>query len=153
MIEERRSGVDLTASGSHRFRCFTPADTSRIWNALTDGEQTRRYLHGLAAESSWCVGAPIQFRAPLPRDGHTALVGGVLCAQPGRRLSYFLQSGPDDPSTYLTWHLGACPGGSIVRLQVDRAECADSEEEAEHTWLPVLASLQALLARDGTTQP
>ncbi len=37
------------------------------------------------------------------------LVGRVLCAQPYRRLSYFLRSGPEDPSTYLTWQLGPVP--------------------------------------------
>jgi hypothetical protein len=78
------------------------------------------------------------------------LVGGVLCSQPDRRLSYFLKSGPEDPSTYLTWLLDPCPGGSIVHLQVDRAEWADTEQEAESIWLPVLASLQALLSRDET---
>jgi hypothetical protein len=81
------------------------------------------------------------------------LGGTVLCAQPYRRLSYFLRSGREDPSTYLTWQMSSCPGGSIVHLQVDRAECADTEEEAENTWLPVLASIQALLARDETSQP
>lgn len=81
------------------------------------------------------------------------LVGGVLCSQVDRRLSYFLKSGPEDPSTYLTWTLNSCPGGSIVHLQVDRAECADTEGDAEITWLPVLASLQALLSRDETSRP
>src|SRR5450756_308134 len=144
--------MNHTSSGSHRFRCFTPADPSRIWNALTDGDQTRRYLHGLSVDSSWCAGAPIQFRASLQVDSQSMLVGSVLCAQPYRRLSYFLRSGRDDPSTYLTWQMSPCPGGSIVHLQVDRAECADTEVEAENTWLPVLASIQALLARDETSQ-
>ena len=40
-----------------------------------------------------------------------------------------------------------------MRLQVDRAESADDEEEAEHTWLPVLASMQVLLAPDGSSRP
>jgi hypothetical protein len=77
----------------------------------------------------------------------------VLCAQPGHRLSYFLRSGQEDPSTYLTWELVPCPGGTTVRLQVDRAECADTEEEAENTWLPVLSSLQTLLARYESSRP
>ena len=81
------------------------------------------------------------------------LVGRVLCAQPDHRLSYFLRSGQEDPSTYLTWELVPCPGGTTVRLQVDRAECADTEEEAENTWLPVLSSLQALLSRYESSRP
>jgi len=32
-------------------------------------------------------------------------------------------------------------------------EYADSDEEAESTWLPILASLQALLASEDATRP
>lgn len=81
------------------------------------------------------------------------LEGRVLYAQPYRRLSYLLRSGPKDPSTFLTWELRSCPGGSTVHLQVDRAEWADTDEEAENTWLPVLAALQSLLSGDGVPRP
>jgi hypothetical protein len=81
------------------------------------------------------------------------LVGRVLCAQPHRRLSFFLRSGPEDPSTYLTWQLRACPGGSTVYIQIDHAEYPDTDEEAEDTWLPVLAALQSLLSGDETLRP
>jgi uncharacterized protein YndB with AHSA1/START domain len=136
-------------SGTYRFQCFTPVDPSKVWVALTDGQGTCRFLHGLVAESSWCADAPIHFRAaPVQAEGRSSLAGRVLCAQPHRRLSYYLRSGAEDPSTYVTWQLRPCPGGSIVHLQVDQAECADTEEEAENTWLPVLAALQSLLSRD-----
>ena len=146
--------MDLMSSGTHRFRCFAPVDPSRVWIALTDGQETGRYLHGLVADSSWCAGAPIHFRGAPPRaDGQSTLTGRVLCAQAHRQLSYFLRSGPKDPSTYLTWQIRSCPGGSTVYLQVDQAECADTEEEAENTWLPVLAALQALFSRDEPSGP
>ena len=141
--------MNLMSSGTHRFRCFTPVETSSVWIALTDGQRTGSYLHGLVADSSWCVDAPIHFRAaPLQPDSQSILAGRVLCALPYRRLSYFLRSGPEDPCTYLTWQLRSCPGGSTVHLQLDRSECADTEEEAENTWLPVFAALQTLLSRD-----
>jgi len=137
------------ASRTHSFRCFVPVDTSRVWATLTDGQATGRYLHGLVADSSWRADAPIQFRAPpLQPERRSMLSGRVLCALPDRRLSYFLRSGPADPCTYLTWHLRPCPGGSAIHLQVDQPECADTAEEAEDTWLPVLAALQTLLSRD-----
>ena len=136
-------------SGTHRFRCFTPADPSRVWAVLTDGQEARGYFHGLVADSSWCVDAPIRFRAAPSRPGsHSTLTGRVLCVQPYCRLSYFLRSGPKDPPIYLTWQLRSCPGGSTVQLQVDQVECAETDEEAENTWLPLLAGLQTLLSRD-----
>ena len=41
----------------------------------------------------------------------------------------------------------------MVHLQVDRAECADTEEEAENTWLPVLAALQSRFTQDKPSRP
>ena len=77
------------SSGTHRFRCFTPVDTSRVWIALTDGQATGRFHHGLVADSSWCTDAPIHFWAPpVERQGQSELTGRVLCALPCRRLSY-----------------------------------------------------------------
>jgi uncharacterized protein YndB with AHSA1/START domain len=146
--------MNLRSGGTHRFRCFTAASPSRVWTALADGKETARYLHGLVAESSWCPDAPIHFLTdPVQPEDQSMLVGRVLCAQPHRRLSYFLRSGPEDPATYLTWQLRSCPGGSTVHLQIDQAECPDTDEEAENTWLPVLAALQSLLAGDRRPQP
>ena len=140
--------------GTHRFRCFTPADQAKIWAALTDGQETGRYLHGLFAHSSWLADAPIHFRTTLSQAaGHTLLTGRVLHVQPFCRLSYLLQSGPKDPPVYLTWQIRSCPGGSTVQLQIDEVEFADTDEEAENTWLPVLAALQNLLAQDETAPP
>ena len=92
--------MNLRSSGTHHFRSLIPVDPSRVWTALTDGQETGRYLHGLAAESSWCRDAPIQFRvAGIQPECPSVLVGRVLCAQPSRRLSYLLRSVTQDPST------------------------------------------------------
>lgn len=49
---------------------------------------------------------------------------------------------------------GPVPGGSTIWLQIDETEFADTDEEAENTWLPVLAALQELLAQAlGQTPP
>ena len=77
----------------------------------------------------------------------------MLHVQPPCRLSYLLQTGPEDPPVYLTWQVRSCPGGSTVQLRVDETEGADSDEEAENIWLPVLAALQALLPRDEPLLP
>jgi hypothetical protein len=48
---------------------------------------------------------------------------------------------------------GPVPGGSTIWLQIDETEFADTDEEAENTWLPVLAALQELLAASTRTNP
>jgi hypothetical protein len=121
------------------------------------GDLTRRYLHGLAAHSTWSPGAPLTLRpgsgpagppsaGPPSAGPHAAgqLTGQVLRADPPRQLSYLLQSGPHDPPTFLTWQLRATPCGTTLRLQIDEIE-GSSDDDAEDTWLPVLAALRALL--------
>jgi hypothetical protein len=46
---------------------------------------------------------------------------------------------------YLTWLIRPGPGGCTIRLQIDEIDAADSRDDAEDIWLPVLAALQDLL--------
>jgi uncharacterized protein YndB with AHSA1/START domain len=152
---------------SHQFALSTVADPAAVWSALTHGDLTRRYLNGLAAYSTWTPGAPLTFRSggetagPLTAGQPTAgpltagpLTGQVLRAEPPRQLSYLLQSGPQDPPTFLSWRLRATAGGTTLRLQIDEFD-GSSDDEAEDTWLPILAALRTLLdpVRSGPGQP
>ena len=126
----------------HRFSCFTRADPTRVWSALTEASEIGTYLYGLAAYSTWQADAPIHLETA---DG-CSLTGQVLHAQAPSRLSYTLQSGPHDPAVYLTWHIRASVAGSAITLQVDELDASPDDEEAEDIWLPVLAALQEALA-------
>jgi uncharacterized protein YndB with AHSA1/START domain len=140
--------------GTQSFQCFTAAGPARVWAALTGAQETSRYLHGLGAHSSWQADAAILFRTnQSPTATDSSLIGRVLHVTPLCQLSYSVQSGPEDPPVYLTWQIRPCQGGSAIRLQIDEMEYADSDEEAENTWLPILASLQALLASEEAARP
>jgi uncharacterized protein YndB with AHSA1/START domain len=131
-------GVTFAA---HTFAAWTRADPEVVWTALTDPGQTPEFLYGLAADSTWIPGAPIGFRC-----GEDVQVSGrVLCVRRNERLSYVLQSTPADPPVYLTWMIRPGPGGCTIRLQIDEIDTADSREEAEDIWLPVLEALQQLV--------
>jgi uncharacterized protein YndB with AHSA1/START domain len=138
----QRDRVPRTIGGHQQFTCSTAACPEAVWAALTDPEQTKAFLYGLAAHSSWQVDAAIEFR----HEQHT-LRGQVMRADRPCRLSYFLAAGPEDPPTYVTWQIRSSPAGSTIRLQVDETDAADTVEEAEDTWLPVLAALQRHLER------
>ncbi len=127
---------------SHQFAFTTIAEPATVWTALTDGDLTRRYLNGLAAHSTWSPGALLTLRS----GGGPArqLTGQVLRVEPPRRLSYLLRSGPHDPPTFLTWQLRTTPRGTSLRLQIDEME-GSSDDDAEDTWLPVLAAFHTLL--------
>jgi uncharacterized protein YndB with AHSA1/START domain len=129
------------ACAGHVFAAHVRGDPGLVWAALTDPGQTAAYLYGLAAHSTWVPGDPIEFRL----GGRPEAIGRVLRAQCHERLSYLLQAGPGDPPAYLTWLLRPAPGGCMVRLEIDQVEHADSPQDAEDVWLPVLAALQLLV--------
>ena len=134
------------ACAGHVFAAYVRADPGLVWAALIDPAQTAAYLYGLAAHSTWVPGDPIEFRLA----DRVGAIGCVLRAQCHERLSYLLQAGPGDPPVYLTWLLRPAPGGCVVRLEIDEPEIdepgtADSPQDAEDVWLPVLAALQRLV--------
>lgn len=129
---------DGLGGGTATFACFTPADREKVWATLTDAGRTGAFLYGLAAHSSWEPGAPVALR----HGGSTRLTGHVLCAHRLERLSFVLQAEPGDPPVYLTWLIRPTRGGCTIRLQIDEVDAADCAEEAEDTWLPILAALQ-----------
>ena len=126
---------------AHTFAAWTRAEPEVVWTALTDPGQTPEFLYGLAADSTWVPGVPLHFR----HGGDVQVSGRVLCVQRNERLSYVLQSAPADPPVYLTWMIRPGPGGCTIRLQIDEIDTADSLQEAEDIWLPVLEALQRLV--------
>lgn len=138
--ESSRSPRDVAGAG-HVFTAHVRADPGLVWTALTDPDQSGAYLYGMAAHSTWIPDARIEFRL----DDRVELIGTVIHARCQERLSYLLQSGPDDPAVYLTWLLRPAPGGCAVRLEIDEVDAADSQNDAEDVWLPVLAALQLLV--------
>jgi uncharacterized protein YndB with AHSA1/START domain len=139
-IEPGRPPRGVACAG-HVFAAHVRADPGLVWTALTDPGQTATYLYGLAAHSTWVPGDPIEFRL----GGRAAAIGQVMHACCQERLSYLLQAGPGDPPVYLTWLLRPAPGGCTVRLEIDQVDHADSPQDAEDVWLPVLAGLQFLV--------
>jgi hypothetical protein len=141
--------MDGSSNAAHSFQFFTPAGRARIWACLTDGRETAIYFHGLSVESTWVPDDPIVFRSPsADRDSCGGLSGQVVCVQHQCRLSYLLHSGEHDPSTYLTWQIRSCQGGSVVQLQVDEVDSPEGDEGAADIWLPILAGLQTTLVQD-----
>jgi uncharacterized protein YndB with AHSA1/START domain len=126
---------------AHTFAAHVRTSPEFVWKALTDPDMTAAFLYGLAAHSTWMAGAAIGFC----RGGRVELTGRVLHARCHERLSYVLQSGPDDPPVYLTWLIRPAPGGCTIRLEIDEVGHAGSREDAEDVWLPVLAALQRLV--------
>src|SRR3954471_9255355 len=67
----------------HVYSVYIQASPERVWQAITDGDETVRYYYGTRVQSSWAPEAPLVYLYP---DGTTAADGRVLTVDPPRRL-------------------------------------------------------------------
>lgn len=102
---------------AHVYQVFIRATPERVWEAITDGELTRRYYFGSRAESDWQPGSPYAYRAP---DGGSLVEGEVLEAEPPRRLVTSFRprwgSETDGATTTVRWEIE--PLGSVCKVTV-----------------------------------
>ncbi len=67
----------------HVYAIYLNASPERIWQAITDGDETVRYYYGTRVISDWSVGSHIRYDYP---DGSVAADGEVLAIDPPTRL-------------------------------------------------------------------
>jgi uncharacterized protein YndB with AHSA1/START domain len=122
----------------------------RVWQALTDPEQIRRYMFGSQVETDWQPGHPIVWRGEY-QGRRFEDRGRVLEVHPLRRLkvTHFspLSGKPDLPANYhtVTYDLELRDGHTHVSLSQDNN--AD-EAEVEHStanWQQMLDGLKAMV--------
>jgi uncharacterized protein YndB with AHSA1/START domain len=120
----------------------------KLWQALTDGEFTRRYWGGRRIHSDWIVGSPVQH---LRKDGGIDWLGEVLKSERPRVLSYTFhmqiseQHRGDRPSR-VTFELQ--PMGSVVKLILTHEELDSGSmtfQTTRHGWPAIMSSLKSLL--------
>jgi uncharacterized protein YndB with AHSA1/START domain/DNA-binding transcriptional ArsR family regulator len=68
----------------HIYAIQIKASPDRVWQAITDGDETVRYYYGTRVDSSWEPGAPLRYTYP---DGSLAADGRVLEVDPPSRLT------------------------------------------------------------------
>lgn len=127
----------------HVFEVYVRATPEQIWQALTDPAMTRRYYHATSVDSDWQVGSAINYLI----DGHSALQGEIVEADPPRRLVHsFTFPGNDDPPSRATWEIIPAGESCLVRLTHDGFT---SETETYRSvgsgWPVVLSGLKTLL--------
>ena len=134
----------------------------RLWEALTDGDLTRRYWSGRRLESTWVPGSPIRIY-----DGSSDAIthhGVVLVADEPTRLSYTFRQVPEgedglaDPqeadAARVSVDLEPVSGGGMrFRLVHDRLPTPSDVDAVSADWAPILTNLQALLENDNAQYP
>jgi uncharacterized protein YndB with AHSA1/START domain len=127
---------------------YIHATPERVWQALTDGDFTRRYWGGRRITSDWQPGSPV---AHVREDGGSDWQGDVIEAQPPFRLSYTFHMSistahHDEAPSRVTFDLE--PMGDVVMLTLTHREFSPDSATYETTrqgWPAILSSLKSLL--------
>ena len=134
------------------------APASKVWDALVNPEQTKKYMFGCETVSEWKVGAPLLWKGMYEGKEMIFVKGDILDIVPLRRLVYTTidpNSNIDDKSeNYLavTYELKEENGRTHFTVtQGDYATVADGEKRYKDSynngegWNPILREIKKLV--------
>ena len=118
----------------------------RLWRAITDPEQTRKYFYGALSKSDWTVGARWTSESP---EGEVYLEGEILEIDPPRRLVHTLHvvqeptAAAEAPSR-VEWEIA--PVGDRCRLtMIHTGRGPATMDYTSGGWETILGGLKELL--------
>jgi len=134
------------------------ASASKVWNALTNPEQTQQYMFGCAALSDWKAGSPLLWQAHDEGKDVVFVKGSIVSIEPHKQLSYTTfdphSAIEDIPQNYLTVTYQLTEDNSITTLKVTQGNYATvAEGERRYTeaynggegWNPILVEIKKLV--------
>ena len=129
------------------------ASPDAVWQALTDPEMVRQYMHGTNMETDWQVGSSITWKGEW--QGRTYEdKGSVLEVKPIQLLKvthWSPMTGTEDtPDNYhtVTYELSGQEGTTLLTVKQDNnASQEEADKMAENNWGPVLQGLKASVER------
>jgi len=134
------------------------APAARVWDALVNPEQTKKYMFGCETVSDWKIGSPLLWRGNYEGNEMVFVKGHIVELQPEKLLAYTVidpnnAEVPDIPENYLTvtYQLNEADGQTELRVsQGDYATVADGENRYHHTleeggWQSILDSLKEMV--------
>ena len=138
------------------------ASADKVWDALTNPAQTKKYMFGCEALSDWKVGSPLLWKGNFNGVELVAVKGSILKIQPGKYLAYTTidpnnPSMPDLPENYLTVTYDLSEEGGqtlLTATQGDYSTVADGDSRYKHTvdgggWDPILVEIKKILEAEG----
>ena len=139
-------GTAPVAAGTAVFEVFIKTTPERLWDAITDPEQRRKYSFGVETRSDWTPGS--DYTASVP-SGVDIAAGRNLEVDPPRLLVQTFDALWSDAvkaqgTTRVTWEIQ--PVGTSCRLTVTHDQLpADANAELYGGWPMILSGLKTLL--------
>ncbi len=112
------------------------APTSKVWDVLTNPQETKKYMYGCETVSDWKVGSPLLWKGVWEGREMVAVKGSIKQIEPGKFLAYTTidpnnAAMPDMPENYLTVTYGLTENNGQTHLEVtqgDYTKVADGEK-------------------------
>ena len=133
------------------------ADAAKVWDVLTNPEQTKKYMFGCQTVSDWKQGSPLLWQGTYEEKEMVFVKGYILEIVSNRLLKYSVidpnASYPDIPENYLSveYRLEKQNGSTVLTVIQDGFEDAaegrkrfeDSYNNGEG-WNPILAQIKKI---------
>jgi len=126
------------------------AEPSKVWDALTNPEKTRKYFFHCAVFSDWKVGSPITFKGKMFFILNIEMTGRILQMVPEKLLQYNLKNGSDKSgsTSTVTDKLSYVNGETILSITDDVGNGEGAEKRykrSEKGWTNILTGLKKLV--------
>ena len=129
------------------------ASRDAVWDALTNPEKVKQYMHGTQMSTDWKKGSPIVWRGEWKGRPYEDK-GTVLAVEPKKllRCTHWSPMGgsEDKPENYhtVTYELSGDGGQTTLTLTQDNnATAEEAEKMANDNWGPVLNALKATVEK------
>lgn len=138
------------------------ANSAKVWDALTNPEQTKKYMFGCETVSDWNPGSPLLWKGSYEGNEMVFVKGNIIEIDPGKFLSYTTidpnnPSIADIPENYLTvtYSLKEKRGHTVLTVtQGDYSTVAEGEKRYKEAfnhgegWNPILVEIKKLIERE-----
>ncbi len=134
------------------------ATADEVWDALTNPEQTKKYMFGCITISDWKPGSPLLWQYHYEGKDVVAVKGNIVSIEPGKFLAYTVfdpqSTMPDVPENYLTvtYSLKEDNGSTLLSVtQGNYATVADGQRRYNESynngegWMPILTAIKNLI--------
>lgn len=126
------------------------APIAKVWNALIDPEQIKKYLFGTDTICDWKVGSTIKFTGVWDGKPYED-VGTILTIEPEKLLKYNYWSNfsgkPDvlEDRLIITYLLMEIDGGTKFTLTQENCPTEEARDHSASNWNMVLNSMKEML--------
>ncbi|MEJ0029637.1 MAG: SRPBCC domain-containing protein [Bacteroidota bacterium] len=126
------------------------ASREKVWEALTDPEQVKKYFFGTNVETTYKKGSPIKFTGEWDGKKYEDK-GTILDIEKGKLLKYSYFSSwsgkPDAPENYhnVTYTLNDRAGSTEFVVEQEGLETEEAAEHTEKNWASIMEDLRKLL--------